>query len=313
MKLSVIALVATYQRPRELARLLNSLAAIETGLVLVVIVDNGNSAEVREVVEKARCSTHYVNPGKNLGCGGGLRLAGQRAQELVGAVCTHLLILDDDTVLAPDTLHVLAKAMNDTGAELACPMVVNAHGRVGWLPGVVGQGREMERAGNLTPEEFRRRFGNAPRDFVWAQGICLLVSRSTVERHGWHDDEFWVRGEDLEFSLRLTSTNRGIFVPATVVQHLPPPGTTDAPQAVEYLKHCALVQNMAYVGLRLPHGRRIAWTILGALRRFVHTWGWQAAGDAGRALWRGAVKGEPAGLGEGETFRARCAALRSTL
>jgi GT2 family glycosyltransferase len=312
MKLSVIALVATYQRPRELARLLNSLAAIESGLVLVVIVDNGDSPEVREVVEKARCSTHYVNPGQNLGCGGGLRLAGQRAQELAGGVCTHVLILDDDAVLAPDTLEVLAKTMESRGADLACPMVVDGRGYVGWLPGVVGQGREMEHAGNLTPDQFRHRFGNTPRDIAWAQGICLLVSRSAIEKHGWHEPEFWVRGEDLEFSLRLTSRKPGVFVPATVVQHLPPPETPDGSREVEYLKHCALVQNMAYIGLRLPHGRRIAWTIVGTLRRFVRTWGWQVTGDAMRALWRGAVKGEPAGSGEGETFRVRRAALEDT-
>jgi rhamnopyranosyl-N-acetylglucosaminyl-diphospho-decaprenol beta-1,3/1,4-galactofuranosyltransferase len=311
MKLSVVALVATYHRPKELARLLDSLAAIESGLIMVVIVDNGNSDEVRAVVEHARCSTHYVNPGANLGCGGGLRLAGQRAQELAGRVCTHFLVLDDDAVVAPNTVEVLAAAMEANGADLASPLVVDARGKVGWIPGVVEVGREMERAGDLTPEQFRERFGDAPRDFVWTQGICLLVARGAVEKHGWHRDDFWVRGEDLDFSLRLTSQARGIFVPAAVVKHLPPSETSAVSREAEYLKHCALLQNMAYLGIRLPHGHRIAWTIPGALRRFLHVWGWggRTIGDALRALWRGVKRGQPAGSGEGKTFRALCAEL----
>jgi len=309
MNLSVTALIATYRRPRELARLLDSLAAVETGLARVVVVDNEGSDDVKAVVEAARCTAHYVNPGENLGCGGGLRLAGQRAQELAGEGGTHFVILDDDAVVAPDTLTVLAAAMDSARAVLAYPLVVDTRGRVGWLPGVIGEGRAMERGGDLTPEQFRQRFGSQARDFTWAQGICLLVDWSAVEKLGWHRDDFWVRGEDLEFSLRLTAGARGIFVPSAVVEHLPPAGAGATSRDAEYLRHCALIQNMAYVGLRLPHGRRIAWTIPGALRRFFRLWSWGGIGDALLALWRGAIQAEPAGRGSGTTFRARCDAL----
>ncbi len=309
MKLSVTALVATYRRPRELARLLDSLAGTGSNLALVVVVDNGGSEEVKTVVAAARCPAHYVNPGENLGCGGGLRLAGERALEIGGRSATHFVILDDDAVLAPDTFEILAAAMEAGGAGLACPLVVDARGRVGWVPGVVAKGRAMERARDLAPEEFRQRFGTAPMDFAWAQGICLLVTRGAVEACGWHRDDFWVRGEDLEFSLRLTARFRGVLVPAAVVEHRPPADAGQASREVEYLKHCALVQNIAYVGFRLPYGRRIAWTIVGALRIFVRLWTWRAAGDAVLALWRGAVGGDPAGRGYGRTFHARCAAL----
>ena len=124
-----------------------------------------------------------------------------------------------------------------------------------------------------------------------------------------HRDDFWVRGEDLEFSLRLTAHGRGILVPTVVVQHLPSPENTGLSREAEYLKHCALIQNIAFIGFRLPHGRRVAWTIVGALRRFFRAWSWPAIGDAIRALWRGAILGEPAGAGTGATFRARFAAL----
>jgi GT2 family glycosyltransferase len=309
MNLSVAALIATYRRPVELERLLFSLAQVKSGLVAVIVVDNEGSEAVRALIEKSYPGAHYVSPGRNAGCGGGLRLAEEYALRLQGENCTHLLILDDDAVLPPDALDGLAEAMAREKASLAYPLVTDARGRIGWLPGLAQRTPELRDSFDGTPEDFRRRFGAEPRDFVWAQGICLLVARDALEQAGPHRGDFWVRGEDLEFSLRLTARGRGILVPAVAVQHLPPPENTVLSREAEYLKHSALVQNIAFIGFRLPHGRRIAWTIAGALRRFFRVWSWPAIGDAGRALWRGAVRGEPAGTGAGQTFRARFDAL----
>lgn len=309
MSLSCAALIATAGRPRELARLLASLAKIESGLSAIVVADNGRSDDTRSVVQAAGSAAHYVAPESNLGCGGGLQLAGECALKIRGERFTHFLFLDDDAVLAPDTIKRLAAAMDAAGADLAYPLVIGPDGHVGWTPGVIGLSRQIERAPGLTPEDFRERFGREPRAVSWSQGICLLVTRRAIEARGWHRGDFWVRGEDLEFSLRMTAGAAGIFVPAVVVQHLPPEETADVSREAEYLKHCALVQNIAFVGLRLPHGRRIAWTLAGALRRFFRLWKSPALADAARALWRGAVLGEPAGAGGGRTFRVRCAAL----
>lgn len=308
MKLSVAALIATYRRPWELERLLQSLTQV-SGLSAVIVVDNEGSAELRERIEKAYPGAQYVNPGSNLGCGGGLKLAEERALQLTEANLTHVLILDDDAVLPPDGITALAEAMEREHADLAYPLVTDERGRVGWLPGLQHRLPGPADTFDGTPEEFRASLGAEPRDFIWAQGICLLVARAALERHGTHRDDFWVRGEDLEFSLRFTVQSRGILVPAVTVQHLPPPENTALSREAEYLKHCALVQNIAFIGFRLPHGRRIAWTILGTLRRFFRLWPWSSLTDATAALWRGAIQGEPAGTGTGRTFRARFAAL----
>jgi GT2 family glycosyltransferase len=224
---------------------------------------------------------------------------------------THLLILDDDAVLSPGTLATLAEAMERERASLAYPLVADVNGHVGWLPGLKEPLPGVGESFDGSPGKFRARFGDEPRDFIWAQGVCLLVNREAVDHFGLHRDDFWVRGEDLEFSLRYTVRSRGIFVPTAVVEHLPPNEDSEPSREAEYLKHCALVQNIAFIGYRLPHGYRIAWTVAGATRRLVRMWTWRAAGDALRAWWRGAVRGEPAGAGSGNTFRARFDALTS--
>ena len=305
MNACAVAIVATYRRPRELTRLLESLAQIAHGLDLVVVVDNAGCAETRAAVELARCRTHYVGPGENLGCGGGLRLAGEEALRIAGDRLTHLWILDDDAVPGPHALDGLLDAMERENAEAACPLVIGPDGMVGWTPGFADRASHRAAEIRATPAEFRARLGSLPLEFTWTQGISLLVTRRAVNALGLHLADYWVRGEDLEFSLRVTADFRGVFVPAVEVKHLPPPETGAVSSEAEYLKHAAMLQNVAHVGLRLRHGWRIAWTVPSNVARFIATWGVRAVPDAVVAVWRGAVLGEAAGAGDGGTFRRR--------
>jgi GT2 family glycosyltransferase len=296
----VVAVVATYRRPRELARLLASLVGVDE----VVVCDNSASGEVRGVVESAPCAAHYLAPGENLGCGGGLRLAEEHAWKIGGDPLTHLLVLDDDAVLAPDTVPALAAALEREKAVAAYPLVTGPDARTGWLPGLRDRTRHRLGKAPLGVSEYRARLGAEIADFEWAQGICLFATRAAVEVAGFHRADFWVRGEDLDFSLRLTAHGRGIFVPSVIVQHLPPAIATPVQDAAEYLRHAAMVQNIAFLALTLPYGRRIRGSLPGASLRFLRLWGMRALPDLFRALRRGSC-GEPAGCGAGRTFRQR--------
>jgi rhamnopyranosyl-N-acetylglucosaminyl-diphospho-decaprenol beta-1,3/1,4-galactofuranosyltransferase len=297
--MKVIAVVATFRRPRELARLVDSLSGIDA----IVVCDNAANAEIRALVERAPCRAHYIAPAANLGCGGGLRLAETYACQ-AESDWTHLLVLDDDAVLAPDTVSTLLAALEREQAHAAYPLVTGADGRTGWLPGL--RDPQQHRLGRkpMAVERYRSLLGATVADFDWAQGICLLVTRPAVEEAGFHRDDFWVRGEDLDFSLRLTAHGRGIFVPASLVQHLPPGNPGSAGTHADYLRHAAMVQNIAFLALTQPHGRRIRHSIPSASLRFVRTWGLGALPDLFSALHRGR-RGEPAGYGTAETFRQR--------
>lgn len=300
----VVAIVATHRRPVELARLLGSLENAGPALGGVVVVDNAGDAET--VVENARCGARWLAPGTNLGCGGGLALAEKSALELFGDKLTHLWILDDDAVVHADTLDVLLDEMEHEHADVACPMIANEHGRVGWFPGLLDRAKFRVIREPLTPPEFVTRCGDGAIPFSWSTGVSLLVTRRAIEGCGPHRGDFWVRGEDLDFSLRLTARHRGIFVPKTSVVHLPPPADQPASRAEEYLKHCALLQNLCYLAMRLPHGRRIARTLPGNFLRFFKTWASPAAlRDAALAVWFGAACGKPAGAPGFDEFRRR--------
>lgn len=301
MSICVVAAIATFRRPHELARLLASLRDVEG----VIVCNNGADPEVRAACETAPIPTTCLDTSKNLGCGAGLRLAEEEAWKRFGDRLTHLLVLDDDVVLEPDTVPRLAAVMERENAAVVYPLVVGPEGRVGWTPGL--KDRAQHRLGNqpLTVAEYRERLGAQIAEFDWAQGVCLLVRRSAVDAAGFHRGDFWVRGEDLDFSLRLTAQGRGIFVPEVVVKHLPPEAGIPSSRRAEYFRHAAMVQNIAYLVLRQRHGRRIAASLPGSARRFVSLWGPGSIGDLFRAIWHGAIVGQPAGAGSGTTFRQR--------
>ena len=194
--------------------------------------------------------------------------------------------------------------MEAEGADVSCPLVVAPSGRIGWVPGL--RDRQLQRIGESSPapDEYSRRIGRAT-ELVWAQGIALLVTRRALQEAGLHRDDFWVRGEDLEFSLRLCGRFPGVLAAQAFVQHLPPPESGTASREAEYLKHCAMVQNNLYLALRLSHGHRVLYAIPGTLRRFLALWGWRACRDAVLAFWRGGLRAEPAGRGAGATFLQR--------
>jgi GT2 family glycosyltransferase len=295
---SVVAAIATYRRPAELSRLIHSLEQTTSGLHGMIVVDNADDPQTRAIVEGSSLQARCITPGRNLGCGGGLRLAEKTAFEIFPAL-THIWILDDDTVVTAATLELLLAAMEVEHADAAYPLVVAADGSLGWFPGLLDPIKFRVIRQRQTPEEFIARCGAEPIPFSWAQGIALIVTRRAFEEIGFHRDDYWVRGEDLEFSLRITHRHRGIYVPRARAQHLPPPAGEAPDDLGEYAKHRAMLQNLAYTSLRQRHGLRLARTIPGNWLRFIRTWGWRphVLADAALTLARGALLGSPAGRG----------------
>jgi GT2 family glycosyltransferase len=295
----VVGVTATHRRPAELARLLALLGA---PLRAMVVVDNASDPATRAVAEASPVPAVYLAMETNLGCGGGLREGEQVALARFPEM-THLWILDDDCVVLPETLPLLLEAMARAGGDVAHPLTEGPEGRLGWFPGLLDRAKFAVARREPPPEEYLALCGDEPVPFSWSQGVALLATRRVLDELGLHRADYLVRGEDLEFSLRITHRHLGIYVPKARVRHLPPSGS--APRESEYAKHRAMLQNIAYTACRLPHGRRILRTLPGNWWRFLRTWGAspRVLGEAAGALWLGAICGWPAGRVAGASPR----------
>jgi GT2 family glycosyltransferase len=302
--MNVVALVATFRRSSEISRLFTALEFSSVPLHGVVVVDNAGDDATRAAALRSRLPMRVLTPGENLGCGGGLRLAEETALREFPAL-THVWILDDDTVPEAATLVALLDAMRGCGA--ACPIVHDADGKLNWFPGLRDRAvfNVLRRCG--TPDEYVARCGLRAEPFTWAPGVALLVARAALHAAGFHRADFWVRGEDLDFSLRVTAASGGVFVPAARLAHLPPGGGRVVDDFAERMKHAAMLQNCACLS-RSRHGRVLLKHWPGNAWRHVRRFGIQAIRDVLVAAGLGGIRGLPAGAPGGDSFRRRLAA-----
>ncbi len=300
----VVAVVVTWRRERELERLL---ASLERSTVLpagCIVMDHAGtvpeSAARREF--PVRIFPDLSNPGPGAGWANGAR----RARDVFGE--TDILFLDDDVVLPPATLEILQREMS--GARAICPLLEDAHGRLWGFPEPAEiRLRRMIREAS-TPADALRLLGPEPHKFCWATGACLLVDSDAFAVVGLHRTDFWMLGEDLEYSMRIASGGGGVFTCLATVMHAPPEPTDDGSALrSDRLKFCALLQNLSYLSFHSRHSAHMWRYLPGNYRRFfrTHGWGVSSIADASLCFWQGAVRGRPSGHPAGERLRGRIA------
>lgn len=302
----IAAAIATHRRDAELARLLSCLAAstlpLEGG---IFVADNAASTTTRHVCASAPLPAAWLPRQRNNGPGPAWNTAITAA--LADASVTHVLVLDDDVVPPPDTTLHLLEAMGDSAA-LAAPLLFDGEGNLWGFPEPVDEAQRKVIRRVHRPAECRAVFGREPHALCWATGACLLFARRAFERDAFRED-FWMLGEDLEFSMRTASRLGGVFTAAAAVPHIPPSATKGASGAADRMKFLALLQNLSYLAVHSPHSAHLRWYLPGNFRRYLRTFGWSPGNlrDALDAFRLGARRGLAAGDELGHALRHRAA------
>jgi len=300
----VVAVVVTWHRERELDRLLTSLEASSVPPHGCVIMDHAGTVPEEMAARSfpVRVVRDLSNPGPGAGWANGTRMA----REIFGE--TDILYLDDDVVLPAETLGILLRERGGAGA--ICPLLEDGSGHLWGFPEpALKADRKAIRAAG-TPWDALALLGPGPHAFCWATGACLLVTAAALSAAGLHREDFWMLGEDLEFSMRLTVGGGAVFTCLVAVPHLPP-GQSDEARArsADYVKFCSLLQNLSYLSFHSPHSRHMWRYLPGNFRRFFRTHGPRPGSlrDAAFCFWQGALCGHPAGHKSGAALRERIA------
>jgi len=300
----VVAVVVTWRRERELDRLLASLERSSIPLCGCVVMDHAGS--VPEEFASRSFPVRIVHDTSNPGPGAGWANGTRRAADFFGK--TDVWYLDDDVVIPQDTLKILLK---EKQAALAiCPLLEDSEGKLWGFPEPVSKPDRKKIREAKTPSGALSLLGPGPHPFCWATGACILVDRDALESAGLHRGDFWMLGEDLEFSMRLAGLGRAVFTCLAVVQHLPPkPPDEASARKSDYRKFCSLLQNLSYLSFHSPHSRHMWRYLPGNYRRFFRSHGMRPSTirDAATCFVQGAVRGHPAGHKSGEALRERIA------
>jgi GT2 family glycosyltransferase len=275
----VIALVATRFRSDLLARLLESLSRQSVRPLAAVICDNGPDPATVKVVKKSSLPCELISPGKNLGFGGGLAAASQLAIEKFPEL-SHLLVVDDDTVLAPKDLESLLASATKHSAGTVAPFLIDPAGKLQEVPEPVSW--PLARAFRAIGQNLDKARASAPGGYrmAWCIGPCLLIRKETWLRAGPPRSDMLAFGDDVEFSLRLSAASPAWAEPSVTVVHAPPPSTSNLPPSTDvahFKKFGTLLQNLAFTCVTSPRPRHLPLYLPGNAKRFLRTFGFTPA------------------------------------
>lgn len=301
----VAAAIATYRREAELTRLLEALQASETPLAGgIFVADNASGPETRDVCA-ASPGTVWIPRKVNNGPGPAWNTAIVRALE--NPQVTHVLVLDDDVVPPPAALRQLLEAREAANVAAAAPLLFDDKNRLWAFPEPREKDLRAVIRRTVDSGECRRALGEEPHPFSWATGACMLYARRVFETCGFFREDFWMLGEDLEFSMRTAAAAGGVFTAQAAVPHLPPPSDPQSSRVSHRLKFLALLQNLSFLAFHSPHSAHLRSYLPGNFKRYARTEG-PAPGtlwDAWSAFFQGAICRQPAGTPAGTRLRER--------
>jgi GT2 family glycosyltransferase len=230
---------------------------------LRVLVDNHSDDDPTEAVRTALPAAIVERMEHNTGyaaaCNAGVRVAVQRG-------ATHVLVMNNDAVLAPDALDVLAKADLEYPGSVLAPLIVYAD-----APGEV-----WSAGGYLEPPCVRNHHvglgepvhaHRSAREVEWATGCALFFSKETFERVGPFDEAFFLYLEDVDWCLRARRAGISTWlIPDAVVLHEVSRTTGALPsEAVRYYayrNHFRLAFRHARGVARAAVAVELVWTLL---------------------------------------------------
>ena len=184
----------------------------------IYVVDNGSSdgsadALTREYGERII----LIANSQNLLYAGGNNVGMERALK---DGCTHVLLLNNDTVVDPAMLGELMKASAEWGDAILCPKIYYARDaeRLWYAGGTFTIKRA--RAAHRGIREVDTGQYDRIEETDWATGCALFAPRRVFETVGLLDESFQLYSEDLDYCLRAKEAGfKVVYVPTAKLWH----------------------------------------------------------------------------------------------
>jgi GT2 family glycosyltransferase len=200
----VAVVTVTYNSGDVIDDFMRSILAQEHRSVVVYIIDNASTDDtLRRVGEFHDSRIRVIESGGNVGfaagCNTGMRVA-------LADGCSHVLILNNDTVFGSTLVSGLLRAEADLGADITVPKIYRfdepnrlwaAGGRFRSLRGYASE--------HLGEDEIDTGQYETARQVEFAPGCCFLIRSSAIDRLGYFDERYFVYTEDADYCWRAKS------------------------------------------------------------------------------------------------------------
>ncbi len=214
---SVAAVVVTYNRSRLLTECLDALLRQSRAVDKIVLIDNASSDDTPAVLESKGYLTHpkiaYMRLKSNTSGAGGFYEGMKKACELG---FDWIWVMDDDAEPHDDALEHMEPSFSIPNIGGVANLTFGLDG----LPQIEHRGWLQLRSSALRahrPVCIHDLKENLKIDF--ASFVGLAVHRSAIERVGLPKRELFIKGDDLEYCVRLAALGPLILVPESKIRH----------------------------------------------------------------------------------------------
>jgi len=282
----ILVILVTWNGYADTLACLRSLEAVQEPRFDVLVVDNasqdGTAARIRAGFPAVRILESSTNLGFTGGNNLGLAYALEHGYE-------YILLLNNDTEVAPDFLAPLVTALEtDSQAAAAGPLIYyHAAPQVVWSAGGVIDWRRGETHMPAMGRRDAGQFTGPPRPVDFVTGCALLTRASAVAEVGALDERFFAYYEEVEWCVRMQRAGYHIlFVPQSRVWHKISPQAREASPRVHY--YMTRNRLLFLQATRAPLQARL-WTALSYLRTLL-SWSirprWRHKAPQRRAMWQ---------------------------
>jgi len=222
-----------------------------------LVVDNGSTDDTLEVVGREHPAVHRMGLCENLGFATGCN---RGIAEAMRQSADYVLLLNNDTLVAPDLVEQLVRPMG-VSTGVTAPKIYYAHDpRRIWSAGATRDPLTLEMKGSLRGT-LDSDDVSSPVDRDYLVGCALLLSRQLLESVGGFDERFFMYYEDMDLCLRARKAGfRLLLVPQAKVWHkvAAASGGSDSPNerywmarssVIFFAKHARILQ----LGIIIPY------------------------------------------------------------
>jgi GT2 family glycosyltransferase len=216
MAQNIYAVIVSYNRLSMLPNVVDAVTNQTRKPDLIIIVDNNSTDGSREWLNQLavnRTDIFVMLLERNCGGAGGFHYGIKKAY---GTGADWIWVMDDDALPDSDALENLLRSSVFEADQ--CDRLGFLASRVNWKD---GSPHLMNIPGPM--------IGSAPDDtnafglqrIEKASFVSILISRAAVREVGYPIKEFFIHSDDVEYTLRITSSGFSAFlIPASQVQHL---------------------------------------------------------------------------------------------
>ncbi len=214
----VYVLVLNWNSYDQTIPCIESLARTDYPNLKIVLIDNGSTNDSETILKSRFPEYHFIQTGSNLGYAGGNNIGIAYALEH-GA--EYIWILNNDTVVAPDTLSLLLNAM------LSDPQIAHCGPKVYYMeqPKIIstaGATIDLWRGKTLQRGAHQPDVGqfDEPAYVDYICGCCLLARADLVRKIGSMIEDYFLYYEDTEWGMRYRAAGfKLLYLPTAQIWH----------------------------------------------------------------------------------------------